>query len=159
MWWLGLVATALGAPTIEMEDDGLVRGSVRVAVSPEVALARISDPRWVTATDGGGTVVDVVGAEGPCTVLDYATDSVVGEVSWTVRQCPVEGGVDQTFLRSGAMKDYQSQWRVTPDGDGVLLTYAVRFEPAMPVPRFVATRAARKGVERMLTTVQAALEL
>lgn len=151
------VRLAWGAPAVTVGDDGFVTGTVQVGASPEEALIKLADPLWVAATDGSGTVITVVGADGACTVLDYTSPTVVGPIRYVIRQCPAERGVDFSLVEPGSMKAYAARWRVDPAASGAVVTYAVRVEPAVPMPRFMMNRTTAAGVTHMLTKIEAAL--
>lgn len=146
-----------GAPTAAVLPSQAVEGSVTVNLTPADALSRLADPTWVRSIDGGGTTVSVRTRDGSCLIADYTSPSVVMTVRYTIRQCPTGHGYKATLVSSDDFDSYESEWSVTPDGAGSLLTYRVRIDPSMPLPSSLITGTMRKEVQGMMERFAARL--
>lgn len=146
-----------GAPTAAILPSQAVEGSVTVAMAPAEVLSKLADPTWVRSIDGGGTTVSVRSRDGSCVIADYSSPSVVMTVRYTIRQCPTGKGYKATLVSSDDFDSYESEWSVTADGAGSLLTYRVQIDPSMPMPSSLVTGTMRKEVQGMMERFAARL--
>lgn len=149
MWLLASLAWA-GSPTAVLRPDKSVMGTVSLAIAPSELRSRLADPRWVASVSGGGTTVAVRGRQGDCLVSDYTSPSAVMTVAYTVRQCATATGYRSTLVSSSDFDAYETEWSVTPEGEGSLLTYTIHLEPSLPFPTSMVTGTLRKEVEEMM---------
>lgn len=157
MWFL-LVVTSIaraGAPDAVVLPSQAVQGTVSVSLAPGDAMARLSDPTWVSSVDGGRTTVVVTGHDGACTLAAYTSPSALMTVAYTIRQCPTGQGYKSLLVASEDFAAYESEWTVTPDGAGSLLTYRVRVEPKLPIPLALVTGTIRRDVLSMMEHFEA----
>jgi len=145
------LATAAAPDAVVLPTQG-VQGTVSVALAPADIRARLADPVWVRTVSGTTTTVTVKSREGSCVVSDYVSPAGFMTVKYTVRQCPTAQGVKSTLVASGDFSTYESEWIVTPDGAGSLLTYRVHVTPSLPLPVSLITGTMRKDVLAMMTS-------
>lgn len=148
---LALVAWA-GAPTSTILPDSAVRGTVSVSLPPSDVKARLADPTWVRSVAGGGTTVLVRSRDGDCVISDYTSPSAVMTVAYTARQCPTADGHKATLMSSPDFAVYETEWAVTPEASGSLLTYTIRIVPVLPFPRSLVTGTLRREVLGMMSS-------
>lgn len=158
MWTLVFSAALAATPTVVVHDDGSVVGSVSVRAPVDVARAKVSDPTWVTATDGGSTRVTVTGMDGACHLLESVTPSVIVEVRYATRQCPTSDGVLATLRSSNTFSDYSASWRVRPEGAGSRLEYRLAMKTSLMLPQSFITGTLEKRVMELMEKVGAALD-
>lgn len=147
----GLLSLALaGEPTSYVASTGGIVGTVSLPAAPDRVLAFVSDPVIVNKTTGGGTTVKVVEKQGACMVLDYLSPSVITDVHYRVRQCPVAGGVESTLIESDAFSNYRARFTVTPEGTGALLRYDVDMTVTLWVPKSLVEQTTKREVRKMM---------
>lgn len=157
MLWTLWVTTALAGPaTTEVVDDTII-GRVSVAAPPDEARRRVSDPAWVSATEGGGTRVAVQGRDGACLLLDAVSPSAILEVRYSTRQCPTADGVRSTLVSSNAFSAYSTSWRVLPEGTGSLVEYRISMVTKLMMPQSWVYGTLRKRVQTLMEKVGGAL--
>ncbi|MES2641097.1 MAG: hypothetical protein V4850_16535 [Myxococcota bacterium] len=156
MWTL-LVGAALAGPSSVLLEDGSVLGTVSVRAPVDVVRSRVSDPAWVSATEGGGTKVTVTGRDGACLLIDAVTPTVVVEAHYATRQCPTADGVLATLRSSNAFTDYTTSWRVMPDGAGSRIEYRLSMKTKLMVPQSFISGTLRSRVQGLMEKVGAAL--
>ncbi len=144
--------------TVVIEDDGSITATVTVGSAPDVVLARVGDPEWVSRTSGDpGTAVTIVGPDGGCQLLDYVSSHPLSTASYRVRQCPVTDGFQTKLVSSDAFSKYQTSWDVQPHATGSTITYRLDLISTLKIPGWMVRRASRKSVESFIANIGAAL--
>jgi ribosome-associated toxin RatA of RatAB toxin-antitoxin module len=141
----------------------VTEGSVRIEAPPAAIMAVIADvaayPEWaegvrtveVVVTEPGGRPeraafrVGMAGIEASYT-LAYAYEPKDAGVSWT------------SVAASGAVQDVRGEYRLAPDGDGTMVTYLLRVEPAIPLPGYLKRHIERSIVETALQGLKGRVE-
>ncbi len=158
IWTLWVPVVLAGAPSVVVQEDGSVVGTVWVQVPPELVRSRVSDPVWVSRTDGSGTTITVAGRDGACLLLDVVTTSVVVDMHYTTRQCPTQEGVSSTLRSADVFTAYTTSWRVIPEGSGSRLEYRLYMQTSLVLPQSFVASMTQKGVRNLLERVGAALD-
>ncbi|MBW2258485.1 MAG: SRPBCC family protein [Deltaproteobacteria bacterium] len=146
-------------PEIEVleEADGTVR--VEVVVAHSVAEVRtlvdlVDDPVTSAALTPEILSVEVAPGE-PCQEITTRSRGLFRPLTYTVQRCPAADGWTEVLLRSDDFDDYWSEWVVRPSEEGTRVTFRIRSDPNLPVPRSLV----RKGIRRSATrTVENLLE-
>lgn len=158
MIWTLFVSMALaGASSSTIQEDGSVIGTVSVKAPVELARSRVSDPLWVSTTEGGGTQIKVTGKDGACLLLESMSPSVIMNVHYTTRQCPTADGVRATLQASNTFTDYSTTWRVVPEGTGSRIEYRLTMKTKLMLPQSFITGTLRKRVQELMEKIGAAL--
>lgn len=159
MWMVLLfpIAHAGSASSVVLE-DGTVLGTVSVRAAVEVARAKISDPLWVTATEGGTTRVTITGLDGACRLLESVSPSVIVDVQYATRLCPTPDGVVATLRSSNTFTSYMTSWRVRAEGTGSRLEYRLALKTSLMLPQSFINGTTQKRVLEMMEKVGAALD-
>jgi hypothetical protein len=145
-------------PTVVVQEDGTIVASVVVQAPVALARSRVSDPVWVSRTDGGGTTVTVTGRDGPCLLLDMVTTNVVADIHYATRLCPTAEGVASTLRSADLFTAYATSWRVTPEGTGSRLEYRLFMQTNLLLPQSFIVASSQKGVRDLIERVAAALD-
>lgn len=146
-----LISAALaGEPTSYVAATGAVVGTVSLPVAPDKVLSFVSDPVATNRVAGGSTRVTVVERQGACTVLDYLSPSVIADVHYRVRQCPVLGGFESTLVESDSFSKYNARYTLTPEGVGTLLHYEVAMTVTLWVPKSLVEQTTKREVRKMM---------
>ncbi|MBW1877529.1 MAG: SRPBCC family protein [Deltaproteobacteria bacterium] len=163
--WLLFAATGFAAeveievaaePEIEVleEADGTVRVEVVVAHSVAEVRTLVDDPVTSAALTPEILSVEVAPGE-PCQEITTRSRGLFRPLTYTVQRCPAADGWTEVLLRSDDFDDYWSEWVVRPSEEGTRVTFRIRSDPNLPVPRSLV----RKGIRRSATrTVENLLE-
>jgi carbon monoxide dehydrogenase subunit G len=138
-------------------------GSTEIEASPAEIVAAIADfesyPQWVdgirsakvTARDGSGRGTEVafefsaMGFTASYTLAyEYADDN--GGVSWTTKEA------------TGAVRDVQGEYVLTPLNGDTEVTYRLSVELNVPVPGFLKRRADRTAIRTALEGLKKRVE-
>lgn len=158
VWTLLFTVALAGSPSSVLLEDGSVLGTVSVRAPPDVARSRVSDPVWVSTTEGGGTRVTVTGRDGACLLIDAVSPTVIVDARYSTRQCPTAEGVLATLRSSNAFTEYTTSWRVMPEGTGSRIEYRLSMKTSLSVPRSFISGTLQKRVQGMMEKVGAALD-
>lgn len=139
-----------GEPTAAAVPGRGVEASVSVRLSPEEVKARLADPRWVRDVSGTGTEVEIRAKQAGCVVSAFRSPSAIMTVAYTVKQCPTSQGVVVDLVESSDLASYRSEWIVTPEATGSLMTYKIQLSPAFPFPDSLVVGTLRKEVQGMM---------
>lgn len=154
MWWM--VAAMAVEPTVSVDDQHVVTGTVRVASAPEVVRPRLGDAVWLAKVGSSGTRVTRVGASGGCTLYDNVSPNAFKTVRYRTKRCPVEDGWRVELVESDAFTAYEAQWKVVAAGEGAEIRYRLDFDTDMMVPQWVIDRTTKKEVTSMLRNLAGA---
>ncbi len=144
-------------PTVEIGEDGLVRGQVVVSASTEAVLALLGDPERINAVNGGQGKVTAK-PDGDCIRSEEVHPHPIATVAYTVRICPTKDGFSETLVEPGDMKRYVSQWHVTTTPAGTKIAYELDIQPDIPVPAWIVRKSTKRSVQHLLTRIAAHLE-
>lgn len=138
-------------------------GTIRIEAPPARVLAAIVDfagyPEWAEGVRGAEVLE--TGADGlPERVAFHV--SVAGiEARYTLayRYAQNDAGVSWTTVEaSGAVRDVEGDYRLTPDGGATQVTYRLRVEPGMALPGFLIRHAEATIVETALGGLKGRVE-
>jgi len=150
-------ALALAAPLdVQVTTDGWVEGETEVAVSPEVALRFLSDPRNVVAAEGRGTTM-TVNPNGRCAQVLAVVPTPLGDMTYESRRCALNDGYRATLVRSEDFLAYEQEWTIVETPTGVRLRCAVKHQLSIPLPASFREAFTRRAVQRLLRTVGPAI--
>lgn len=155
MWTLWIATALAGSPTAWIGDNGVVSGTVSLPAPPAAVVALVSDAVAVNRLDGGSTRVSVVRADGSCSILDYTSPSMLGEIKYRVRTCPTATGSQSSLVQSDSFSKYHTLWSVTPEGAGSLVRYDLEMVVSIMVPSSLVESTSKRAVRRMLTSLLA----
>ncbi len=145
-----LSAALAGEPTSYVASTGAVVGTVSLPVSPDKVLTFVSDPIATNRVAGGSTRVTLVEQQGACMVLDYLSPSVIADVHYRVRQCPIAGGFESNLIESDSFSQYHAHYTLTPEGAGTLLRYEVAMTVTLWVPKSLVEQTTKREVRKMM---------
>jgi len=141
----------------------LTEGSIRIEAPPADVLRVITDfagyPEWAEGVRGA-EVVERDGRDRPARVA-FRVGMAGIDAAYTLAYtyAPRSGGVSWTTEEaSGAVSDVEGEYGLQRDGDGTLVTYRLRVEPAIPLPGFLKRHAERTIVDTALKGLKARVE-
>lgn len=153
---LALVASAadLPDPTVTIEDDGTIVGTVHLAVSPDKVRTAMADPGWMAKLTGGRTKVTVEGKDGDCLlVASESPNSIMTARYWT-RRCPTPTGYAATLRDSNCFKTYGASWDFTEHASGAVGTYRISLTTSLWIPNSVVLNKTSAAIQDMLADLQ-----
>ena len=138
-----ILGTALagGSSVVKVDDSGRVRATAFVPMAEADLRTRLADAAWPLQFDKTGTALVGRRTDGSCEFLDYRTSGFL-RADWTVRQCPTATGFAATLSESSFFSRYESQWILSPEGNGVRLEYVID----VGLPRMVPSGMARDKI-------------
>lgn len=129
-------------PTGTMDDAGVASIQVVLPESEAEVRAALADPEWAAALPPEVLSVETLGA-GRCVTLGVTVKGAWDPLHYTAERCPTAKGFKYRLLQSESITSYEAEWSLTPHtGGGTEVTYRVRTEVDLPVPRAMI----RKGV-------------
>ena len=157
-----LLGTALSggssSAVVKVEDAGRVRATVFVPMAEKDLRTRLADAAWPMQFDKSGTALVGRKADGSCELLDYRTSGLLG-ADWTVRQCPTSTGFAATLTESSFFSRYESQWILSPDGNGVRVEYVIDVGLPKMMPSGMARDKMASSVRSMMNGLVAWAEV
>ena len=154
------VALAGGSPpaVVKVDDAGRVRATAFVPMAETDLRTRLADAAWPLQFDRTGTSLVGRRNDGSCELLDYRTSGFLG-ADWTVRQCPTATGFAATLSESSFFSRYESQWILSPEGNGVRLDYVIDVGLPRMVPSGMAHDKMASSVGSMMNRLVAWAEV
>ena len=157
-----LLGTALAGGSspavVNVDNSGRVRATAFVPMAEKDLRTRLADAAWPLQFDKTGTALVGRKADGACELLDYKTSGWLG-ADWTVRQCPTSTGFAATLSESSFFSRYESQWILSPEGNGVRLEYVIDVGLPRMVPSGMAHEKMASSVGGMLERIVAWAEV
>lgn len=155
LMWSVLLTAALAASPDSVIEDGVVIGTVELAVPVDEMVRRIGDPTWVVTVDGGNTSAALVSTDGPCLVADYVVVSTLATARFRVRQCRSAEGFTGELVSSDMFERYHTRWVVDGDSTRSRLRYEVDTVTRLPLPAFIIRAATRGSVRKLMEGLDA----
>jgi hypothetical protein len=154
MVWAWLAGMAVGGEAVEhVDEDGAVTMTEVVPASPESLRSVLADPLVARSLSTELVSLELL-SQGSCATLRATVGSPWVPVSYTYERCPTATGFRERLLESDTMNTYEVDWRLVPEGAGTRLSYTVRVDTKLPMPRsylLSRTRASmRTAIERLL---------
>jgi hypothetical protein len=164
--WLLLIAPAVADEppvadepevAVEEEADGTVR--VEVVVPHSVADLRsvVDDPESSAALTPEILSVEVAPGE-PCQEVTRRSKGLFRPLTYTAQRCRTASGWTEELLHSDDFDDYWAEWAFEPSDGETRVTYRVRSDPNLPVPRSLVRKGMRqsaaKTVENLLESLR-----
>ena len=157
-----LLSTALAGGTspavVKVDDAGRVRATAWVPMAEKELRTRLADAAWPMQFDKSGTALVGRKPDGSCELLDYRTSGLLA-AAWTVRQCPTATGFAATLAESSFFSRYESQWVLSPDGNGVRLEYVIDVGLPKMMPSGMARDKMASSVRSMMNGLVAWAEV
>jgi hypothetical protein len=152
--WL-LLLSALAADPSAWTDGNVVRGTVTVPVPAATIRGHMTDPLWLPKLDESNTEVTVREQDGACLILDCVSPSTLLTVRYTVRRCPTTEGYKATLIESNAFSSCTAEWRITDEGEGARMSYALDAVTSLPVPQSWARGGMKKAIGKLMKRLDA----
>lgn len=158
--WLLVAATGFAAePEVEVvvADDGTVRAEVVVPHTIAEVRAVVDDPEASAGLVPEILSIEVTPGE-PCQEVATRSRGLFRPLTYTARRCPTADGWTQVLVRSDDFDDYWSQWTVEPMGEQTRVTFQIRSDPKLPVPRSLVQKGTRESaahtIENLLESLR-----
>jgi hypothetical protein len=148
---------AIAAPTVD--EQGVVHVDTQVAVRFEELASILRRP---DVQDALRNDIDVerIDPDPPCQRIQTRGKSRLLPLDATFRVCETANGWTTSLVESRALNAFEATWRFEPEGDQVVLHYALALDLSAPVPRVVVEhhmrKVAQKVVGLVVTTMEAA---
>lgn len=129
-------------PVGSMDDAGVASIKVVLPQTEAEVRAALSDPESAAALPPEVLSVTTLGG-GRCVTLGVTVKGAWDPLQYTAERCPTAHGFKYKLLHSESITSYEAEWSLAPhSGGGTEVTYRVRTEVDLPVPRAMV----RKGV-------------
>lgn len=117
--------------------DSSISTDVLIHASVADVRAVLADPKAAGALSDSVLAVRVLGKDGPCDLVEVTCKGVMDPLTYTVRRCPTPTGFSENLVQSEDFSSQRAEWRLEPVSGGTLVTFSVRSEPKISLPRRV----------------------
>lgn len=149
------MATELPPPTIVIQNDGAVVGTVELPSRPESVRTALSDPTFLPTTTGSTTEVRLTRRDGPCQIIDSISPSTFLTARYRTRRCRTPSGYRSTLVSSNCFKTYETSWTLVPSPHGTTATYRIQATTSLWIPNGVIRGQTKNAMQDLLPKLQA----
>jgi ribosome-associated toxin RatA of RatAB toxin-antitoxin module len=135
--------------------------SIIVGYTPEQVWTVVSNPVLLASQEAKVKKISVLSQTASSKTVAYsvAINPLLPTFNYTLLYVPARNHLSINFKRiSGSFKSFEGSWHLTPTTKGTRLTYILRLDPGMLLPRFLVLQAIQSDLPTMLNNVKRVLK-